>query len=167
MLTGVRGSGTARDGVLYGMSYDYRRFFVDGDGILRDRGKDHGRFRRSSHAGPSGKEVRAKVGDRKVIDYGVVQYWAEPASRMWVPCKRPGQCSRRHRTVDVTPEGLIKFYAGSESHRTFLGSNCFRTILHQHLSIGSWRQGKRFTPEEAVWWSTVSLLIRESVINSE
>lgn len=160
MLAAVHGCGAPNDGIGMYSSYlnRFRRFYIDADGILRDRGKDHYRARareRGRAKGPSKEEVFAVAQGRVVIDYGVSQFWGDPSGTTWSPCERPSHCTLPHK--------LIEFYSESEKHRSFKDSTHYRVYLHQHLMTCGWRQGRRFTLEETAWWRTISPKVREAV----
>jgi hypothetical protein len=75
MLTEVEGSGAP---VFSFGGRTFCRFYIDDSDILRDRGRDHWRTPRKKYTGPTEKQVSAWARGRGVIDYGTVQFWAEP-----------------------------------------------------------------------------------------
>lgn len=175
MITEVHGAGTSADAVPRFIGWRHQRFEIDAGGVLRD----HGRPRRATnkYSGPSQKEVLATVNGRAVVDYGVSQFWAEPSSYRWEICSaslpRPSWSpssklceiyTDRHRKFDVTPTDIAIRYSEIGSNRSFRDSEHWRVFKTYHQIANRWRQGRRFTEEEMIWWRSIAPKIRGKIV---
>jgi hypothetical protein len=161
MLSDVLGAGTARDTTV-GL-YASHRFFIDVDGILRDRGK---RWRRPvpAYTGPSKESVLAYAKGRKVLDgmyMSSMKYWALPGAGQWQACKgKHCEISKSlHRVVETTSQVMIERYA-SPGLRSLGDGDWWRTYVTQHWVTQTWRSHKNLTKAELIWWDSISYEIR-------
>jgi hypothetical protein len=142
------------------------RFYVDDDGLLRDRGPKHYRGSYRDHTSRTDCEaVMRKAAGRGVVDYGVSQFWLDPVGHGWEDCSRvsrcPAYCSDKdHRLVDRTTKAMAVIYTESSERRAFRDSPHWRNVVAQHPVNTTWRQGKRLTVEEAAWWADLNSKLR-------
>lgn len=160
MLPEVEGAGTTSDALAH---YRSQRFFIDDQGILRDRGKNYRKSRpRAKWEGPSKEEVAAVMQGRKVFTsyYSDGLYWGHPGKGEWVVCSRKNCPLRnaKHRTYETTSASLAKLY-DEPSHRSFRDSTHWRTFQTDHF-VPNWTMGKELTKKEAAWWETISYAVR-------
>lgn len=165
MLTDVEGSGVAQP-----FFFRSCRFYVDDDGLLRDRGKRHYRYTyQSGYSGPSEAAALAFARGRKVIDnaYGA-KAWALPEKvDRWDSCKAiRGRChiaADLHRKVETTPAALIEKY--SQPGLRSLGDNgWYRTYSVEHRIFDTWRYYRKMTKAEVAWWASLSYDIRAKLV---
>jgi hypothetical protein len=169
MLREVDRTGTGVNAEFETRWYRYQRFYVDGEGLLRDRGWYWTRF--PSRSAPritrnDREAVMKKSAGRAIVDYGVSQFWLDPVGERWETCARPSKCSaycaeKDHRVVDQTPLGTVTAYTESENLRAFRDSPHWRKYVAQHPVNTGWRQGKRLTAEEVVWWKGLRPELKE------
>jgi len=162
MLSDVQGAGTARDGVV-GL-FSYHRFYIDDEGILRDRGKRAWRNRKVEHTGPSKESVLAYAKGRKVVDYmSEMKWWALPGPGKWQACTAVrGRCTiagHLHRRIETTSAGAIEKYS-SPGYRSIGKGDWWRTFATEHFVSQTWRAHKKFTKAELKWWESVDYRIR-------
>lgn len=166
MLSDVHGAGTARDGSI-GL-YAYHRFFIDDEGILRDRGKRAWRNQKPEHKGPSKESVLAHAKGRKVLDNlysGTGKWWALPDAPRWDNCNRR-TCKvpkHLHRVVETTSATLIERYS-QPGLRSLGDGDWWRTYATQHIVSETWRPHIKFTKVELKWWETISWEIRHLLL---
>jgi hypothetical protein len=161
MLSDVEGAGTARDGAI-GI-WSGKRFWIDDDGILRDRGQRAWRNKKPEHKGPSKESVLAYAKGRKVIDnhYGETRWWALPGKGEWQSCTRK-HCKiskHLHRIVETTSKAMVERYS-MPGLRTLGDNDWWRTYSSQHWVPETWRAHKKFTKAEIKWWESISYEIR-------
>jgi hypothetical protein len=166
MLSDVQGAGTARDGAA-GL-FNYHRFYIDDEGLLRDNGKRAWRNRKVEvkHTGPSKESVLAVAKGRRVIDGlygGSTKYWALPGPGEWQTCKAiKDRCTiskHLHRRVETTSAALIEKYKMA-GFRSLGDGDWWRTYSTQHWVAETWRTTRKFTKLELKWWESISYDIR-------
>jgi len=165
MLTEIEGGRTEYDGK---DSWGHKRFFIDENDILRDRGELHWRSKMEKYKGPRREWVKKRVGNRRVFDDGETQYWAIPADKDWVPCKYSCQqvdrChvdSVHHRSFEAEPAAWIKKKYEEEGKEIPMWARRFK---YEHYDWSAWRRSRQFTEGEAKWWATISDRIKGSYV---
>lgn len=165
MLTDIQGAGTPRDSNVF--FANFQRFFVDAQGILRDRGKSHWRNRKPVHTGPSRESALAHARGHKVKDILVDNlWWALPnGPAEWRACTMPHRCSiakHFHRVVDVTPAALVAFY--SLPGNIALGEGgWWRKYAREHVVTETWTIKVKLSKAEIRWWESLSYSIRSEL----
>lgn len=163
MLTEVEGAGTSSDALARWRS---QRFYIDEDGILRDRGKRYRYHYQNDYKGPSMESVLAYARGRKVIDnhFSGRKWWAFPEKvDRWEGCNaRRGRCpisADLHRKVETTSAAMVEKYS-SPGFRSLGASGWWRTYAVQHQVTEGWREHRKFSKAENAWWDTISYDIR-------
>ena len=164
LLSSVNESGSEPVGL-----YKYYDFYVDGDGNLAmaDDNRFTGRsWRRTRYPKPllPVKDLIKWVGRRKVIDYGAVQYWTGvPTRYSWEQCDCGyGNCYYEHKNVIEEFKEYTPAFALASSPRTFVLKK--RNVRHHYAPKDpSYRQGAKFTKEEAAYWNNFTFSQQEQV----
>jgi hypothetical protein len=165
MLTEVEDSGIAQPF----FSFRSCRFYVDDDGLLRDRGKRYYRSRNANdYKGPSLAQALAWARGRKVNDgpYKPHAWYLPEKVDRWDACKAfRGRChisADLHRKVETTPATLIEKYS-SPGFRSLGNNGWWRTYSVQHLVTDTWRYYRKMTKAEVAWWNALSYDIRSEL----
>lgn len=165
ILTSILGAGVENDGEVG--FYRGHRFFIDDEGILRDRGENHLRWVKPKQPVDETLAARAMAhaNGRRVRDsYGEALYWAtlSPEPR-WMPCKRmnwvPGgrRCGRselEHRQVETTSPVLVQMY-GQPGNKALGAGDWWRTFTVEHFETEAWRLKDRLSKADVQWWRSL------------
>lgn len=154
MLPEVEGAGTTSDNL---GRYQLQRFFIDDEGILRDRGSRR-RTQRQAPADVLVAQVEAFLKGRKIMGMGYKKgpYWGHPGDPRWEPCTFKRWCKHKdaeHQSKDVTPQATVFMYTEG-THRTWRDSPHWRKFETTHLAP-TWTMGKRLTEAEKTWWEAL------------
>ena len=163
MLSEVEGAGTTSDAL---SRYQAQRFFIDDDGLLRDRGKRYYRSRyQSDYKGPSEAQALAWARGRKVRESPYKPHaWMLPEKvDRWDTCTAiRGRCdisADLHRRIETTPATLVEKYS-QPGFRSLGDNGWWRTYSMQHRVFDTWRYYRKMTKAEVAWWNTLSYDIR-------
>ena len=146
LLRDVRGSGL-QESMFFG--YDYRRFYVDGSGVLRETGPSTWQKaqteRRKANASkkdfPSQRSLNAWLGARMVIIAGSKLFWAEPVRVITEPCSNPGYCQYEH----------------------FMAITKNKVYEHFHRRGQGFRQGVEIKGRDKKFWNSLADYQKDSI----
>jgi len=141
MLPEVDGARSDPD---FGRSAERKRFVIDEDGILRDRGVGMRRYtRREPQVGPTKPQVANRVGKRRVKAEGAKRYWMLPDGAKWVRCISSYHCWRHTHHLVMEP------YAGKH-------------VAVPYHAVPKYKKSREFTKGEYAWWGGIRQRIREA-----
>ena len=102
------------------------------------------------------------MGHRKIIDRGACRFWAEPAAEPdgqgfyghWEPCMAAFFWRHGKRKKWVCPQD-------GRNHRMVTKDLPGISVVYEHYVPDYWRQGKRFSKEDEVFWNRLSPATKE------
>ncbi len=158
---------------------EFNRFFVDKQGILRDRGKRF-RYPRRKPA-YTVKEVSDWTQGRRVMDHGTSMFWMVPARVEWTECGYyvgghyyRGTCeAREHRkstklVLVALPEKLLAFEKKA-LHQAYDKNGEIQFYREVPIKIclrgaGAFKQGERFSKADLAFWNKLSQYTQEPLL---